>query len=256
MRRIPNLRGGGMSYDRIAKQLNADGVTGNRRANMLTIWGRPTSAMTQKVLWALGEIGLEFELILASGTMGPGGSIDKGNEPYGFVDTPAYRAMNPNGTVPTIKDGEFTLWESNSIVSYLAMKYAPELMYGADIETFASASRWMDWEGNVFLPHQHTLVMHLVRLPPEERDPEAVEGARQALLKPLQIIEEQLARTPFMTGDRFTMGDIPVGMRVHRWFLFDLETPDMPNLRRWYDVIRRRPAFLEHIADPALHLSG
>ena len=164
--------------------------------------------------------------------------------------------MNPNGTVPTIKDGEFTLWESNSIVSYLAMKYAPELMYGDDIEPFASASRWMDWEGNVFLPHQHTLVMHLARLPPEERDPAAVEGARQALLWPLQIIEEQLARTPFMTGDRFTMGDIPVGMRVHRWFLFDLETPDMPNLRRWYDVIRRRPAFLEHIADPALHLSG
>ena len=60
---------------------------------MLTIWGRPTSARTQKVLWTLGEIGLEFELILASGTMGTGGSIDKGNEPYGFVDTPAYRAM-------------------------------------------------------------------------------------------------------------------------------------------------------------------
>ena len=98
--------------------------------------------------------------------------------------------------------------------------------------------------------------MHLVRLSPEERDPEAVEGARQALLRPLQIIEEQLARTPFMTGDRFTMGDIPVGTNVHRWFLFDLDMPDMPNLRRWYDVIRQRPAFLEHIADPAFHLSG
>ena len=76
------------------------------------------------------------------------------------------------------------------------------------------------------------------------------------MLRQLQILEARLAREPFMTGDRFTMGDIPVGMRVHRWFLFDLETRDMPNLRRWYDVIRRRPAFLEHIADPALHLSG
>ena len=60
----------------------------------------------------------------------------------------------------------------------------------------------------------------------------------------------------FVSDDRSTMGDIPVGTNVHRWFLFDLETPDMPNLRRWDDVIRRRPAFLEHIADPALHLSG
>ena len=223
---------------------------------MLTIWGRPTSARTQKVLWALAETGIEFEMILASGTMGPNGSVDKGNEPYGVVDTPEYRAMNPNGTVPTIKDGDFTLWESNSVIQYLAMKYAPEPLFGDDLETFASASRWMDWEGNMFLPHQHTLVMHLVRLPPEERDPAQVEGARQALLRPLKIIDSQLAKTLFISGERFTMGDIPIGIRVHRWFLFDLETPDFPNLSRWYEVIRQRPGFLQHIADPAVHLSG
>lgn len=223
---------------------------------MLKIWGRPTSARTQKALWALAETGIEFELILASATMGPNGSVDKGNEPFGIVDTPEYRAMNPNGTVPTIKDGDFTLWESNSIIEYLAMKYAPDLLYGDDLETFASASRWMGWEGNSFLPHQHTLVMHLVRLPPEDRDPAQVEGARQALLRPLQIIEDQLAQSEFIAGDRFTMGDIPIGIRIHRWFLFDLETPDLPNLTRWYKVIRQRPAFLAHIADPAVHLSG
>ena len=223
---------------------------------MLTIWGRPTSARTQKVLWALAETGIEFEMILASGTMGPNGSVDKGNEPYGVVDTPEYLAMNPNGTVPTIKDGDFTLWESNSVIQYLAMKYAPEPLFGDDLETFASASRWMDWEGNMFLPHQHTLVMHLVRLPPEERDPAQVEGARQALLRPLKIIDSQLAKTSFISGERFTMGDIPIGIRVHRWFLFDLETPEFPNLTRWYEVIRQRPGFLEHIADPAVHLSG
>ena len=223
---------------------------------MLTIWGRPTSARTQKVLWALAETGIGFEMILASGTMGPNGSVDKGNEPYGVVDTPEYRAMNPNGTVPPIKDGDFTLWESNSVIQYLAMKYAPEPLFGDDLETFASASRWMDWEGNMFLPHQHTLVMHLVRLPPEERDPAQVEAARQALLRPLKIIDSQLAKTSFISGERFTMGDIPIGIRVHRWFLFDLETPDFPNLSRWYEVIRQRPGFLQHIADPAVHLSG
>jgi len=223
---------------------------------MLKIWGRPTSARTQKVLWGLAEIGLEFELILASATMGPGGHVSKNNTAYGVVDTPEYLAMNPNGTVPTIKDGDFVLWESNSILRYLAMKYAPDLMYGDDLETFASASRWMDWEADQFLPAQHTLVMNLVRLPPEERDADAVESARQAHLKPLEILNAQFARSEYVAGARFTMGDIPLGMRVHRWHLFDLETSPLPNLDRWYRAIADRPAFQDQIADPELHLSG
>jgi glutathione S-transferase len=75
----------------------------------LKLWGRPTSGRTQKVLWTLAEIGLDFELILASGVMGPGGHISKGNDPYGIVDTSDYRAMNPNGRVPTIDDDGFVL---------------------------------------------------------------------------------------------------------------------------------------------------
>ena len=223
---------------------------------MLKIWGRPTSACTQKALWGIEEIGLEYELILSSGTMGPEGHVSKGGKPYGHVDTPEYRAMNPNGTVPTIDDDGFTLWESNVIVRYLSMKYAAEKMYRNDVQTFASASRWMDWEQAQFLPEQHILVMNLVRLPQAERDPEAVERARVSLLRPLGILEEQLGRTEYIAADGFTMGDIPIGMRVHRWFLFGLESPPMPNLDRWYKAIQERPAFKKHIADPALHLSG
>jgi glutathione S-transferase len=223
---------------------------------MLKLWGRPTSARTLKVLWALGEIGLEFEFILASATMGPGGHVSKGNPPYGVVDTPEYRAMNPNGTVPTIADNGFVLWESNSIVRYLAMKYAPDLLYGDDIETFATASRWMDWENNELLHGQHMLVMQLVRLPESERDPAKIEEARRELIEPFRMIDGQLSKTGYIAGDRFTMGDIPIGIRAHRWHLFDIERPPMPNLARWYAEIRERPAFREWIAAPAHHLSG
>lgn len=223
---------------------------------MLKIWGRPTSACTQKALWGLEETGIDYELTLASGTMGPDGHVSKGGAAFGIVDTPEYRAMNPNGTVPTIDDEGFTLWESNVIVRYLSMKYAPDRMYGNDVQTFSSASRWMDWEQSQFLPEQHILVMNLVRLPPEERSAGAVEEARLSLLKPLSIIEAQLSKTEYIASDSFTMGDIPIGMRVHRWFLFDLESPHMPNLERWYKAIQERPAFKKHIADPALHLSG
>ena len=99
-----------------------------------------------RALFALDELGLEFEFILASATMGPDGSTFKGNAPFGIVDTPGYRAMNPNGTVPTLDDDGFIVWESNTLVRYLAMKYGPDALYGGDIETFASASSWMDWD--------------------------------------------------------------------------------------------------------------
>ncbi len=223
---------------------------------MLKLWGRPTSARTLKVLWALAEIGIEFDFIMASATMGPGGSVDKGNRPYGVVNTAEYRAINPNGTVPTIDDSGFTLWESNSIVRYLAMKYAPDLMYGGDIETFALASRWMDWENNELLHGQHTLVMQLIRLPENQRDPAEVETARQDLIPRFQMIDEQLGRTRFIAGERFTMGDIPLGIRTHRWHLFDVERPAMANLSRWYDDIRKQRGFKAWIEDPANHLSG
>lgn len=223
---------------------------------MLKLWGRPTSARTLKVLWALGEVELDFEFILASATMGAAGHVSKGGAAFGIVDTPEYRAMNPNGTVPTIDDGGFILWESNSIVRYLAMKYAPDLLYGDDIETFGSASRWMDWENNELLHGQHTLVMQLVRLPPAQRDPKAIESARDELIRPFAILDDQLSRTAYIAGDRFTMGDIPIGIRAHRWHLFDVEKPGMPNLERWYGEIQKRPAFQKWIADPAHHLSG
>ena len=74
---------------------------------MRRLWGRPSSVCTMRALFALDELGLGFEFILASATMGPDGSIFKGNAPFGIVDTPAYRAMNPNGTVPTLDDDGF-----------------------------------------------------------------------------------------------------------------------------------------------------
>jgi glutathione S-transferase len=223
---------------------------------MLTLWGRPTSARTQKVLWTLSEIGIEFEFILASATMGAGGHVSKGNTPFGIVDTPEYRAKNPNGRVPTIDDDGFVLWESNSIVRYLAMQYAPEQLYGKDVKTFASASRWLDWENNELLPPQHELVMQLVRLPQHERDSARLEQARQAFFKPLRIAEDQLGRTRYIVGDRFTYGDIPLGVRVHRWYLLPLERPEMPHLKRWYADISSRPAFHKWTAPREYHLEG
>jgi glutathione S-transferase len=223
---------------------------------MLKLWGRPTSGRTQKVLWTLAEIGLEFEFIMASGTMGPGGHVSKGNKPYGVVDSPQYRAMNPNGRVPTIDDGGFVLWESNSIVRYLAMQYAPDLLYGNDIRTFASASRWLDWENNELLPPQHEMVMHLIRLPEAERDATTLAHAKAEFARRLDIVESVLSGSRYMCGERFSYGDIPIGLRVHRWHVLGLAGGSYPNVGRWYREVTARPAFRVWTAKPEYHLEG
>ena len=124
--------------------------------------------------------------------------------------------MNPNGTVPMIDDSGYILWESKAIVQYLGMKYDPKLFCGNDTEFFASAARWLMWENNQLITPMHDLVLHLVRLPEDQRNPDDVEKARQRLIKEFTIIEEQLGKTEFIAADRWTMGDIPITIRCHR----------------------------------------
>ena len=147
----------------------------------LQLWGRPSSARTQKVMLALSELNLTYEFIKASATMGPKGSVSRGETPYGVVDTTEYLEKNPNGTIPTISDEGFVLWESNAIVQYLGMKYNPKLFYDANIETFASASRWMMWENNQLIPPMHDLAKHLYRLPENQRDENVVRTSKEKL---------------------------------------------------------------------------
>jgi glutathione S-transferase len=223
---------------------------------MIKVWGRPTSIHTQRVLWALTDSDLPFELILASATMGPQGHVSKGGPAFGIVNTPAYRAMNPNGTVPTIDDDGFVLWESNAILMWLALKRAPEVLSGGDPQHLARALQWMSWTNERLEPLLHTLVMELVRLPEAQRDPAKVEHARAAMLSRLAALEEHLSRQPYLAGDRFTIGDIPSGAAVYRWLVFDLERPAMPNIEAWQGRLGERKGFRVHVAPRDFHRSG
>ena len=221
---------------------------------MIKVWGRPTSIHTQRVLWALTDADLPYELILASATMGPDGHVSKGGAPYGIVDTPAYRAMNPNGTVPTIDDDGFILWESNAILTWVALKYAPQM--SDDAQQMARAVQWMGWTNSRLEPLLHTLVMELVRLPAPERSPAKVEQARVAMIEALSGLEARLTRDPYVAGDRFTIGDIPAGAAVHRWMVFNLQRPEMPNIAAWQGRLAERKGFHLHVASREFHLSG
>lgn len=221
---------------------------------MLKLWGRPNSICTQRVLWACAEAGVEWNLELASGTMGPDGHISSGAKPFGHVDTDVYRAMNPNGTVPTMDDNGLILWDSIAIVSHIATKYGPMALYRQDPDVFSRSLQWMCWTNEHLEPLLHTLVMELVRLAADQRDPANLEAARKQTIRELGLLDQQLGTRPYLAGYHFSMADIPAGATVYRWLLFDLERPSMPHLESWQARLQDRRAFNELIAPREFHL--
>ena len=213
---------------------------------MLKIWGRPTSACTQRSLWCIEEAGIPYEFTLASAIMGPKGHISKGGEPFGVVDTPEYRLMNPNGTVPTIDDDGFVLWESNAILAYIALSKKSDL-YADDSRTFGQAVAWGSWSNEHLDPPMTDLVLHFTRLAKHLRDPAMVDKARGDMAKQARTLEGQLVTRPYLAGDNFTIADISVAPAIYRWQLFDDARPPLPNVEAWVERLAQRPAFQRHV---------
>lgn len=207
---------------------------------MLKILGRANSVNVMKVLWAADEMGLAYDRTDVGGAFG-------GN------DQPWYRAMNPNGVVPTIDDDGYVLWESNSIVRYLTAKHAAGSLWPTDPASRGEAERWMDWQLSTIQGGMTTLFWGLIRTPPEKRDNAAIDAARPATAALWQRLDAHLANRAFVAGDAFTMGDIPVGCMAFRWMELPFkrdDLPAMPHLRAWYERLLARPAYRKNVANP------
>ena len=202
---------------------------------MLKVWGRKTSSNVQKVMWAIGDLGLEHERVDIGG-------------PFGKNKDPAYLAMNPNGLVPTVEDGDVMIWESNSIVRYLATKYGPGKLEPVDLKTRALASQWMDWQLSVAAPAIFGAFWGLIRTPPEKRDHAAIAESQRKTTEAMKIFDANLSKRAYAAGDNFSIGDIPVGIMVYRFRQLVPDRPSLPNLERWYAQIEKRPGFRDHVA--------
>lgn len=196
---------------------------------MLKILGRPSSTNVMKVLWFCDEAGIAYEHDAEIGGA------------FGRSDAPEYLALNPNGRVPTVIDGDFVMWESNSIIRYLARKVKSPL-YPSDLQARHLVERWMDWELSVVAAHQGTMLVSLIRTKPEDRDPARMAAALTAWTRGMTVLDGQLAKTSHVGGDAFTLADIPLLPVAHRWFELPIDRPDLPNVRRWYDSFADRPA--------------
>jgi glutathione S-transferase len=202
----------------------------------MKIWGRANSINVMKVLWTADECGLKYEREDVGGAFG-------GNDQKWYLD------MNPNGVVPTIDDGGRIIFESNAIVRYLAAKYAAGSLWPNDPGLRSEADRWMDWNSTIN-GAMRDVFWGLIRTPPEKRDMAAIGKAAAETGKLWERLDQKLAGKSYVAGQHFTMGDIPIGCFVHRWYALPIERPDLKNVKAWYERLKTRPAYVKHVMPP------
>ncbi len=202
---------------------------------MLKIWGRNTSSNLQIAMWAVGELGLEHE------------RIDWGGK-FGGNDDPEYRAMNPNGLIPTVKDGDLVVWESGAILRYLAARYGDEAFWPTDPAERAPLDMWAEWMKTTFMPPlTHGVFWQLVRTPKAERNAALIADG-EAKLKTLSgILDKRLGSGPYLHGEKVCFADIMIGHALYRYFTLEFDRADAPNLKAYYDRLQERPAYREHV---------
>ncbi|WP_158744292.1 glutathione S-transferase family protein [Acidisphaera sp. L21] len=206
---------------------------------MLRIWGRANSVNVQKVLWCCEELGLPFE------------RIDAGMQ-YGRNQDDDYLAMNPNGRVPTIEDDGFRLWESNSIIRYLALQYAPaHPIYPAAPRERAGMERWLDWVLTTLQPAERPVFWGYVRTDPADRNAAALADATEKAGMLWALLDRHLQGRRYLEAECFTLADLVMATYARRWFgIPEIVRPAMPDLERWYAAMQSRPGFQKVVAPP------
>jgi glutathione S-transferase len=191
---------------------------------MIELLGRATSGNVQKVIFLLEELGLPYE------------RKDYGRQ-FQNTTTPEYAAMNPMQKVPTLVDGDAVVWQSNTILRYLANKTKSPL-YPADPAQRSHVDRWLDWT--------------LAELNPAYlagfRDAKKAEGERAPdtgtnLANELKLLEGQLAYTAWVGGGEFSLADVVLGPIVLRCVAFPLGLPQLPKTAAWLQALQKRAAF-------------
>ena len=200
---------------------------------MIKILGRADSINVRKLLWLCDELNISYE------------REDWGR---GFQSTQetAFLKLNPNATIPVLIDDDFVLWQSNSIIRYLANQYNGQQLYPLDAKQRAEVDQWIDWQGIELNNSWTYALMHLVRHSPAHQDLERVEQSIQAWSKHMQILDQQLEKTgAYVAGKHFSLADIVIGLSVQRWYLTPFEKIAFPHVQNYYERLSQREAYLK-----------
>ncbi len=200
---------------------------------MLDLLGKSTSINVRKVQWLCAELGLQYRQLGADG--------------HDADFLAALHPLNPNGQVPVIRDGDFVLWESNSICRYLAAAAGRHDLLPRDLRSRARVEQWMDWQATDLNTAWRHVFMARVRQHPAYPD----DGAAQASLvqwnRLMRHLDQQLAGTgAYVAGEDFTLADIVLGLSTQRWRLTPGDKPELPAVAAWFHRLGPRPGFARH----------
>jgi glutathione S-transferase len=194
---------------------------------MIRLLGRHTSGNVQKVIFMLEELGLAYT------------REDYGRQ-FNNTNTDEYRKLNPTIKVPTLIDGDVVIWESNSILRYLAAKHKPTLTGSTPAEK-TYVERWMDWQlGALNTPY--VAVFKDARKPSAERSADFAAQSAD-LVAQLKILDGHIGGKSWFALDRLTIADICLAPIVKRCLEFPIEKPAFAELTRWQKSIDARPTF-------------
>ncbi|WP_374624336.1 glutathione S-transferase family protein [Devosia sp.] len=200
----------------------------------ITLWGRLNSANVQKAVWALGELELPYQHVPLGGS-------------FGGTDTLQYLAMNPNGLVPTLRDGELTVWESHAIVRYLSAEYGSGLLFPMEARDRAEVDQWTDWTATTFQPAWIALFWQKVRTPVEKQNQAAIDKALADSVRCFRMLDDRLGDVPYLGGEQLTYADIVAGVSLFRWSTMQIERPSLPNVEAWHARLEERAAFRQAV---------
>ncbi|MGF1627196.1 MAG: glutathione S-transferase family protein [Alphaproteobacteria bacterium] len=193
----------------------------------MKLLGRSTSGNVQKVVLLLEELGADYT------------REDFGKQ-FNNTASEFYLGMNPTGKVPTLVDGEVAVWESNTILRYIAAKVGSPL-YPTDLAARSHVDRWMDW----LLATLYDL--HLAGFKATRANEPISEETAKGLGEALSLLEAQLEKTDYIAGDQMTIADLALAPIVHRCLNFHVDLPDLPALRAWHADLAARPSFKKAI---------
>ena len=201
---------------------------------MIEVFGRATSSIVQAVMWAIGELGLEHI------------RHDIGHT-YGGNDTDEYRAMNPMGLVPVIRDGDVTMFESAAIIRYLGATYGAGAFWPEDPAIRGPLDMWAEWIKTAVYPVMvPDIFFQLVRNDPATLDQERLNRSSATMAKLMGMLDARLGAGPWLAGETFTYADVMVGHLLYRYHALDFPKVETPNIAAYYAQLTERPAFAEH----------
>ncbi len=204
---------------------------------MIELWGRKNSNNVMTVIWTMSELDLKYQRYNVGGS-------------FGGLDTEEFLEMNPNGRIPVIKHQGKPLYEATTIVRYLAGIFGQENLLPQDSYERAVADQWMDWFKSTFYPAFHPTFWGLIRTPEDQRNHQLIEESASRTADLLSIVERRLQTTPYLAGDTFSIGDIPLGTCIYRYLNLEISRPSFPAIESWYQKLENRPAYQKHVMIP------